>query len=61
MPTNRQITIFFPVWRYHTISDSNPPIVLKTSFGAKPPNLMITNISSYMVCTIHVVGLATNK
>ena len=27
----------------------NPPIVIKTLFGAKPPNLMTTNISGYTI------------
>ena len=38
------------VWRYRTIPPNlNPPIVLKTLFGAKPPNLMTANISGYTV------------
>ena len=37
------------LWQYLTIPPNlNPSIVLKTSFGAKPPNLMTANISSYM-------------
>ena len=35
------------IWQYCTISPNL--IVLKTSFGAKPPNLMTTNISAYIV------------
>ena len=58
------------VWRYHTIPPNlSPLMVLKTSFWAKPPNLMTANISGYMVycflsllflfhfCTNSVVGL----
>ena len=38
------------VWRYRTISPNLIPImVLKTSFWAKPPNLMTANISGYTV------------
>ena len=38
------------VWRYRTIPPNLIPImVLKTSFWAKPPNLMTANISGYTV------------
>ena len=38
------------IWRYRTIPPNlNPPIVLKTSFGAKLPNLKTANISGYTV------------
>ena len=38
------------VWRYRTIPPNLIPImVLKTSFWAKPPNLMTANISGYKV------------
>ena len=37
-------------WRYRTIPPNLIPImVLKTSFWAKPPNLMTANISGYTV------------
>ena len=60
MPFNRQVkirqfcSVCMYVWRYCTIPPNlNPLIVLKTSFGAKSPNLMTTNISGYTVyyCT----------
>ena len=45
------------IWQYHTIPPNlNQPIVLKTSFGAKLPNLMTTNISGYMVAGILHIG-----
>ena len=38
------------VWRYRTIPPNlSPLMVLKTSFSAKPPNLMTANISGYTV------------
>ena len=38
------------VWGYRTIPPNlNPQIVLKTSFGGKPPNLMTANVSGYTV------------
>ena len=40
------------IWRYRTIPPNLIPImVLKTSFWAKPPNLMTANISGYTVYT----------
>ena len=45
-------TCMYVRW-YHTIPPNlNPPIVWNTSFGAKLPNLMTANISSYTVCTV---------
>ena len=44
------LSVCMYVWRYCTIPPNlNPPIMLKTSFGAKPPNLMTANISGYTV------------
>ena len=41
------------VWRYRTIPPNLIPImVLKTSFWAKPPNLMTANISGYTVISL---------
>ena len=47
----RQIfSTYMFVWQYRTILPNlNPPVVLKTLFGAKPPNLMTANISGYTV------------
>ena len=38
----------------------NGSIVLKTSFGAKPPNLMTANIFSYMV-VLNAVGISEKQ
>ena len=44
------------VWRYRTIPPNLIPImVLKTSFWAKPPNLMTANISGYTVVIIMII------
>ena len=42
------------IWRYRTIPPNLIPVmVLRTSFWAKPPNLMTANISGYTVFVVH--------
>ena len=54
------------VWRYRTIPPNlSPLIVLKTSFWAKPPNLMTANSSGYRVymqriVVVHAINLISN-
>ena len=47
------------VWQYHTVPPNlNLPIVLKTPFRTKLPNLMTANISGY---TVSIAALWYNK